>query len=81
MIKIAVGDGFLARSEAFKLLLDKFRDHKLNTKDAFAKVRKKHDKYDDRLGDLEIRVNELQTILNALSENDPIKIKKKVKLK
>ena len=35
MIKIPIGDWFLARSEAFKLLMMKFRDHKINTKEAF----------------------------------------------
>ena len=79
MIKIALGDWVLSRSEAFKILLSKFRDHKIATKEAFDKVKKRHNKYEDHIEDHEIRLRELETILAVLHENDPIKIKKKIR--
>ena len=77
MIDIPIGDWFLARSEAFKVLMMKFRDHKITTKESFSKVRLKHNSYDQTLNDHKERIEELEKILTTLKEVPYIKIKKK----
>jgi len=76
VIKIPIGDWFLARSEAFKLLMMKFRDHKINTKEAFSKVKMRHNYFDQELKEQKSRIQELERILSGLREV-PIRIKKK----
>ncbi|MBI2672023.1 hypothetical protein HYX16_03765 [Candidatus Woesearchaeota archaeon] len=77
MINIPIGDWFLARSEAFMIFLTKFRDHKLQTKNAFAKVKLKHNSYDKTLAGYNERIEKLEKIIGSLQEVSPIKIKKK----
>jgi len=77
VINIPIGDWFLARSEAFMILLTKFRDHKIQTKNAFSKVKSKHSSYDRTLTAHNERIEELEKILGSLQEVSPIKIKKK----
>jgi hypothetical protein len=77
VINIPIGDWFLARSEAFMILLTKFRDHKIQTKNAFSKVKSKHNSYDKTLVAHNERIEELEKILGSLQEVSPIKIKKK----
>ena len=77
MINIPIGDWFLARSEAFKILMIKFRDHKIQTKQAFSKVKSKHTQYDQAIKEHRDRIEELEQILSSLKEVTPIKIKKK----
>ena len=55
----------------------KFRDHKIQTKIAFSKVKQKHNFYDQTLREYKIRIEELERILSSLKEITPIKIKKK----
>ena len=77
MIDIPIGDWFLARSEAFKVLMMKFRDHKIQTKEAFSKVKLKHNSFDQSLKEDRTRIEELERIISSLREVTPIKIKKK----
>ncbi|MEK6922272.1 MAG: hypothetical protein AABX08_00550 [Nanoarchaeota archaeon] len=76
MINIPIGDWFLARSEAFKILVEKFKQHKQATNVSFLRVKDKHYNYDRKINELQARVKELEFILEIL--NAPkIKIKKK----
>lgn len=77
MIFIPIGDWFLARSEAFKILMMKFRDHKIQTQNAFSKVKTKHNQYDHALKEHKERIEEMEKILLSLKEVTPFKIKKK----
>ena len=77
MIQIPIGDWFLARSEAFKILMIKFRDHKIQTKESFSKVKLKHNNYDGTLKEHSERIEELEKILSTVKEVPYIKIKKK----
>lgn len=66
---MALGDWFLARSEAFKLLMIKFRDHKHDTIDAFSKVKRKHREYDIKLNEQEAKIKELANIIRLIQES------------
>ncbi|MAG50048.1 hypothetical protein CL621_00210 [archaeon] len=65
---MAFGDWILARSEAFKLMMIKFRDHKHDTMDAFSKVKRKHKEYDSKLNEQESKITELANIMRLLQE-------------
>lgn len=72
---IAIGDWLLARSEAFKLLMGKFRDHQITTKNSFTRVKQKHEEIDDtletqqtKLRSHEVRIRELEEVLESLKE-------------
>ena len=54
----------------------KFRDHKIQTKEAFSKVRLKHNYVDQTLKEHKSRIEEMERVLSSLKEV-PIKIKKK----
>lgn len=73
---MGIGDWFLARSQAFKLLIDKFKEHKSTTKRSFTKVKNRHNAYEYILEGHEARLREMESILKYLNET-PIKIKKK----
>ena len=77
MISIPIGDWFLARSEAFKIMMMKFRDHKIQTKQAFSKVKSKHNQYDQTIKEHKERIEEMEKILSSLKEVTPFRIKKK----
>ncbi len=66
---MAIGDWFLARSEAFRLLMMKFRDHKHDTMDAFSKVKRKHKDYEARLSEQEAKTKELVNIVKLVQES------------
>ena len=55
----------------------KFRDHKIQTKQAFSKVKLKHNNYDGTLKEHSKRIEELEKVLSAVKEVPHIKIKKK----
>ena len=74
---MAIGDWFLARSEAFRLLMTKFRDHKQDTIISFSKVKAKHHKYEEKFEELETKLKELERTLDSLQLIEPIRIKKK----
>ncbi len=67
----------MARSEAFKVLMIKFRDHKILTKESFSRVKLKHNNYDQTLKEHSKRIDELEKVLTAVKEVPHIKIKKK----
>ena len=75
MLKIAIGDWLLSRSDSFRLLMFKVRDHMINTKNSFSKIKGKHREYDDRFEDYEKRIKELESIVNGTALS--VKIKKK----
>lgn len=79
MFKIAIGDWLLARSEAFNLLLAKFRNHKLNTKKSFYKVKQKHNLQDQQLTNLHKRLGSVERILKNMQEEASPRIIKKNK--
>ncbi|MBT3866226.1 hypothetical protein HOF78_03975 [Candidatus Woesearchaeota archaeon] len=79
MLKIAIGDWILARSESFKEILSNVRDHKLNTKNSFGRVRDKHRDYESKMREHDARIRELEGIIdsmNAMEEIVPIKVRK-----
>jgi len=76
VVNIPIGDWFIARSEAFKILVDKFRQHKITTQSSFSRVKSKHYNYDRKINELQARVKELEAILEVLNE-PKIKIRKK----
>ncbi len=81
---MAVADWFLSRSEAFRLMMMKFRDHKGDTMDAFSQVKKKHTHYDKRLEEHASKLMELEEMMvmlreSMIEEKVPKVIKKKKK--
>lgn len=74
---MGVGDWFLARSQAFQILIDKFRSHKANTQRSFAKVRTRHNAYEYLLEGHEARLKEIESLLSGLKEKEITQIKKK----
>jgi len=73
---MALGDWFIARSEAFKILVDKFKEHKRATENSFFRVKNRHYLYDRKINELQARVKELELTLETLNELK-IRIKKK----
>ena len=61
-------DWFLARSEAFKVLMMKFRDHKQDTIEAFSKVKKKHKEVDYRLMQHDAKIQQLERTIQAMKK-------------
>ncbi len=79
MLNIAIGDWFLSRSESFKEILSNLRDHKINTKNSFSRVRDKHRDYESKLREQDARIRELEGTISSLmmlEEEVPIKVKK-----
>lgn len=76
MLKIAIGDWLLSRSDSFRLLMVKVRDHMINTRNSFSKIKGKHRDYDEKLDDYEARIKELEAIVKGTSLMQ-IKVKKK----
>lgn len=74
---MGIGDWFLARSTAFKLLIEKFKQHKINTKRSFSKVKNRHNAYEYILEGHEARLRQIEQILDSLRETPPKIIKKK----
>lgn len=79
MLNIAIADWLLARSEAFRLLLKKFRNHKINTKRSFYRVKQKHNIHDQQVKSLHRRLKVVENILKTMQEEDKPKIIKKNK--
>lgn len=79
MLKIAISDWLLSRSESFKEILSNLRDHKLNTKNSFSRVREKHRDYESKIREHDARIREMEGLIeqmNMIEEEIPIKIKK-----
>ena len=75
MIKIAIGDWLISRSDSFRLLMIKVRDHMIATKNSFSKIKGKHREYDDKMAEYESRIIELESIIKGSAVQ--IKVKKK----
>ena len=67
VIYIGIGDWFIIRSEAFKILVDKFKEHKKLTKTSFSRVKTRHYIYDRKINELQARVKELETLHEVLN--------------
>ncbi|MBT4577249.1 hypothetical protein HOM13_03565 [Candidatus Woesearchaeota archaeon] len=79
MLKITVSDWILSRSESFKEILSNLRDHKLNTKNSFSRVREKHRDYESKIREHDARIREMEGLIeqmNMIEEVIPIKIRK-----
>ena len=76
MLKIAIGDWLISRSDSFRLLMFKVRDHMIATKNSFSKIKGKHRDYDEKLEEYESRIKELESIIQGTSAMQ-IKVKKK----
>ena len=76
MLKIAIGDWLISRSDSFRLLMFKVRDHMIATKNSFSKIKGKHRDYEEKLEEYEARIRELESIIKGTSSVQ-IKIKKK----
>lgn len=79
MFIIAIGDWFLARSEAFKILMRKIRDHNIAIKKSFSKVKDEHKRLAERIDNNEKDIEKLKKIIQNLQEEPPqiLKIKRK----
>ena len=83
MIKIVLADWLLGKSDTFKEILSNLRDHKINTKNSFSRVKDKHRDYEAKVREQDARIRELEGIvdsLNIIEEEIPI-IKKSRKKK
>ncbi len=82
MIKIVIADWLLGRSDTFKEILSNLRDHKINTKNSFSRVKDKHRDYESKVREQDARIRELEGIvdsLNIIEEEIPIKKSRKKK--
>lgn len=61
-------DWFLARSDAFKTMMMKFRDHKHDTIEGFSKVKQEQKQMQFRLLQQETRINQLVKILEQMKK-------------
>lgn len=77
MLKIAIGDWFLARSEGFKLIVGKLRDHKINTKKSFSNVKRRHNIYERKFEEQDKRIKDIEKLLQEVYEVPLVKKKKK----
>ena len=84
MVNIAIADWLLTRSDSFKEILSNLRDHKINTKNSFSRVKDKHRDYESKIREQEARIRELEGIVGSLAlieEEIPRKKRKKSKKK
>ena len=56
----------LERSDSFKELLTNVRDHKINTKNSFSRVKDKHRDYESKMREYEARIRELEGIISSM---------------
>jgi hypothetical protein len=73
---MGIGDFFLARSQAFRILIDKFKQHKSTTKRSFTKVKNRHNAYEYILEGHEARLRKMESIIKEVKKS-PIKVIKK----
>lgn len=78
---MAFADWFLSRSEAFRLLMMKFRDHKQDTVDAFSKVKRKHLDYDRKFEEHADKLRQMEEVLKLLHEKVEMNGKPKIVIK
>ena len=69
----------MARSEAFNLLVERFKDHKVITKTSFSRIKTRHYGYDRKINEMQARIREIESTLEVLQETPKLKIKEKKK--
>ena len=79
MIKIPIGDWFLARSEAFNLLVERFKEHRAITKTSFSRIKTRHYNYDRKINEMQARIKEMESVIDVLQEIPNLKVRKKKK--
>ena len=80
MVKIGISDWVISKSDLFKELLSNFRDHKINTKGSFSRVKVKHRDYESKMREHEARIRELEgTIDSMMAMEQEVHVKKKIK--
>jgi len=79
VIKIGVSDWIVARSDNFKVLMAKLRDHQITTQSSFRKVKQKHRTVDAKMNDQEKRIKSLEKLLKAVQAVPVIRVIKKRK--
>ena len=65
---MAFADWLLSRSEAFRLLMMKFRDHKQDTVEAFSKVKRKHLDYERKFEEHADKLKQIEEVLKLIHE-------------
>ena len=79
MTKIGIGDWVLARSDGFRFLMNKFRDHKIKTENSFGKIKNVHRRYEVSMVEMRKRVDVLELAMNDMQESAKIRFIKKRK--
>lgn len=77
MTKIGIGDWFLSRSDAFRFMMHKFRDHKIKTENSFTKIRGVHRRYEAQVAELRVRMKRLEDTLDGMKESSKVKFLKR----
>jgi hypothetical protein len=81
VVKIGISNWLISRSELFKDLISNFRDHKVNTKSSFSRVKVKHRDYESKIREHDARIREMEGTIDsmlAMEQLDaPAKIKRK----
>ena len=65
---MGVGDWIIARSDNFKFLMHRLRDHQITTQSTFKRVKQKHRLVDEKIDNQEKRIKKLERILRAVQE-------------
>lgn len=77
MTKIGIGDWFLSRSEGFRFLMNKFRDHKIKTENSFSKIKSVHRRYESSLVEMKQRIKRLEDAIADVREPSRVKFLKR----
>ncbi len=67
MLEISFADWLISRSNHFKDLVVRFRDHQINTKESFNRVKVKHRDYEAKIREIDARVKEVEGILESIN--------------
>ncbi len=76
MINISFVDWFLTRSDGFKLMAGKLRDHKMNTQRSFSKVKRAHFEFVKKFDEHDKRIRQIEKMISDIYEPTMIKKKK-----
>jgi len=81
VLKISFADWLILKSNHFKDLMIKLRDHQINTKESFNRVKIKHRDYEAKIREIDARVKELEGILESINlvENKNVKRRKRLR--
>ena len=70
-----MSDWFISKSDLFKDLLSNFRDHKINTKGSFSRVKVKHRDYESKIREHEARIRELEGTIDSMMAFEQVEVK------